>query len=81
MAIAPQPTQDMAISPEGSVLIIPNTQGYQIEFSSVRDLQSLRQDRGVSTCAFLGDGAGALYWCMAKGRDSEFQAGMIDNKS
>jgi hypothetical protein len=75
LAVAPQPDLLTNGTLDGTAHVISNTQGYHLEFGDIRDLQSLK--RSSSICATIGDEGGALYWCLAKGRASEFFAGMV----
>jgi hypothetical protein len=73
IAVAPQPVSQGNAYEDATVLVIPNTWGYHIEFGDVRDLQSLRHGMGV--CAMLGDDGGAVFWCLRQGQPSEYLAG------
>jgi hypothetical protein len=76
IAVAPQPVSQGDSFQEATVVVVPNTWGYHVEFGGIRDLQSLRHAEG-GICAMLGDDGGAVFWCMQKGGPSEFLAGMF----
>jgi hypothetical protein len=73
LTLAPQPNIDNNLSEEDTALVIPNTQGYQVEFGEVRDQHLLQGEDSV--CALFGDASGAMFWCGKKGRPSEFLFG------
>jgi hypothetical protein len=74
LATAPQVNLDNGY-PEATLMVIPDTQGFQLEFGQVRDLQSLRYSTGM--CAIMGNSSGAGFYCIAKGRPSEYFTGII----
>jgi hypothetical protein len=72
--VSPQLNESAGYS-KATVITVPRTQGYQVEFGVVRDLQSLRQR---AFCDVRGDESGAVYWCFSQAESGEFLMGKHD---
>ena len=73
LAVAPQPNYTEDAYPDSPAVVVPNTQGYHVEFGQVRDLQALRNGTGL--CAAVGDDGGAVFWCMQQPGANSYLAG------